>query len=274
MFAALKILTDVLVYRLRRLEMANLVAAVAIMLALRLPWVEVGVRSVFALLLNLLAYLTNDYYDVERDLAGGRDEKKTRFLAEHRPAALGAQFGLAVMLAAIALVHDLGLLLALVGGAGLCWLYSAKLKRTAYFDVLAMALWGATMPLAGVPLGNSTGLWLLGELALFSAAFELIQVARDSDEDRAAGIVTTGVALGARRCLLASRVAMVLAALYAMGVLHRFLGIGVLVAALLPPGDDIPRYWNRVRLTLGIVWLATLAWVASMGGLAGLARFG
>ncbi len=137
MSSALRILFDVAVFRLRRLEMANLAGAISVMIALRLTLVEMLVRTGFALLLNLLAYLTNDYCDLDRDLQTGRAQEKTRFLAEHRGAALGAQWALVALLSAIALVYSPGLLLALSLGAGLCWLYSAKVKRVPFADVYA-----------------------------------------------------------------------------------------------------------------------------------------
>jgi 4-hydroxybenzoate polyprenyltransferase len=276
MRAAFKILVDVLAYRLRKLEMANMVAAIAIMLALRLPARELAVRTGYALLLNLLAYLTNDYYDVEHDLAGGREPDKTRFLAAHRREALGAQLGLAALLLAIGVLTYPGLILAAVAGAGICWAYSARLKHRAYADVIAMTLWGVAMPLVAVPLESRLGWALVLQLGLFSACFELIQVMRDHDEDRARGIETTAVRLGQTRTLTLARVMMLLSAAYAILVLQRWFGLLLLAAPLVPVGRDVSRYWNRIRMTLGVVWLATLVWVfftsASAGWLFRVAR--
>ncbi len=261
MRAAFKILADVLAYRLRKLEMANMVAAVAIMLALRLPVHDLAVRTGYALLLNLLAYLTNDYYDIEHDLAGARDLEKTRFLAGHRREALGAQLGLAALLGVIGALTYPGLLVAAVGGAGICWAYSARLKHTPYADVIAMTLWGVAMPLVAVPLDSRLGWALVLQLGLFSACFELIQVMRDHDDDRVRGIQTTAVRLGSARTLLLARVMMLIGAAYAILVLHRWFGLLLLAAPLIPVGGDVSRYWNRIRMTLGVVWLATLVWV-------------
>ena len=262
MGAALRIVLDVLVYRLRRLEMANMVAAVAIMLALRTPWTDLAIRSVFALVLNVLAYLTNDYCDVHRDLAGGRAPKKTEFLRDHMGAALGAQLALGALLVAIAAAHDLGLLVPGILGALLCWVYSAKLKITPYADIAAMIAWGVIMPLVAFPLDHRLGWLLVTQLALFSACFETIQVIRDHDEDRAAGIETTAVRLGPKRSLALARTFMVLSAVYATLVLHRYLGPALLVAPLLPfqPGDE-SKYWTRIRLVMGLVWLGMLVTV-------------
>ena len=63
--AALRIVAAVVGYRLRKLEMANLVAALSIAIALRLPWPEVAYRTAFAFFLNALVYLNNDYIDVD-----------------------------------------------------------------------------------------------------------------------------------------------------------------------------------------------------------------
>ena len=130
MHPALAITADVLSFRLRRLEMLNLLGALAIALVLRLAPLDVAVRMLFALLLNILVYLNNDYCNVAEDLdSAGRDLAKTRFLREHMGAALGAQLALLAALAALGLVWSRGLLLALVLGGGTCWVYSAALKR-------------------------------------------------------------------------------------------------------------------------------------------------
>ena len=138
MIAAARIVFDVFVYRVRRLEMANMVAAISLSLALALPGKQVLLRALFAAVLNLLAYLTNDYYDVDRDLEAGRALDKTRYLADHRRAAIGAQLGLAALLVALAFVIDVGLLIPAAAGAGICWAYSAKLKCVPVLDVLSM----------------------------------------------------------------------------------------------------------------------------------------
>lgn len=276
MTTALRILLDVVVFRLRRLEMANLAGAVSVMVALRLPVSDMLVRTLFALVLNLLAYLTNDYCDVERDLRAGRAEEKTRFLAEHRGAALGVQIGLAVLLAGIALAWSPGLLLAAVLGEGLCYLYSAKLKRVAFADVLVMAVCGGAMALVAVPLDRTLGLLLVTELGLFSGAFELIQVLRDREEDEANGVVTTAVRLGERTTLALLRAWMILTAAFATLVLQRFAGPLLALAVLVPYGPSGAKtYWNRVRVVFGVVWLGIVAsatWAGRSEGL--LVRLG
>jgi 4-hydroxybenzoate polyprenyltransferase len=267
--AALKIVADVLTFRLRRLEMANMAAAVAVMIALRLPLAELAVLGGFALILNVLAYLINDVVDVDQDLASGRAPEKTRFLAEHRRAALGAELALAAVLAAIALFWRPWLLVPAALGAGICWIYTAILKRVPYADIVAMALWGAAMPMVAIPPDSTLGWVLIGQLALFSACFELIQVLRDREPDLALGIQTTAVRLGPRRTLLVLRIAMLASAAYAIALLHRTIGIALLVAILIPLGADTERYWHRVRLVFGLVWLALVAWVATTGATSG-----
>jgi 4-hydroxybenzoate polyprenyltransferase len=267
--AALKILADVLDYRLRRLEMANLAGALAIMLALRLPWPEIAVRGVFAFVLNVLAYLVNDVVDLERDLASGRAPEKTRFLAAHENAALLAEAILFAILCAIAVWWSPWLLVPAVLGAGICWFYTKRLKHVPIADVVAMALWGAAMPLVAVPPDRMLGWVLIGELALFSACFELIQVLRDRESDAELGITTTAVRFGAERTLSVLRITMVVAAIYAILTLHRFIGIALLIAPLLPATGDRERYWNRVRLVFGLSWLAIIASIALEGGSSG-----
>jgi hypothetical protein len=96
---AARIAGEVAIYRLRRLEMANIAGAAAICLALALPVGEMAIRLAFAFGLNLLVYLNNDYLDLAADLrAPGRDDIKTRFLRDHRAAGITAQLGLLAML--------------------------------------------------------------------------------------------------------------------------------------------------------------------------------
>ncbi len=256
--AALRIVLDVFVFRLKKLEMANMGAAVAIMVALHLEISDIAVRSFFALQLNLLAYLTNDYLDVDRDLKAGREPTKTHFLAGHRRSALFAQWGLFALLIVIAAVYDWGLLIPAIFGAGICWLYTAKLKHMPLWDLVAMTAWGIAMTAVAFPASNSLGWLIVLQLGLFSTCFESIQVLRDHDEDKAAGVVTTAVLLGPRRTLLLARSCMVIAAVYAFLLLHVGVGGWLLAAVLLPcPLDRVSRYWNQVKMVQGL-GLATI----------------
>lgn len=248
--------------------MANMVAAVAIMWALCLPLGELLQRLVFALLLNLLVYLNNDWYDAEEDLAGGvKDPVKTAFLRGHPAAAVRVQLILLGALVLLALVFGGGMIWALLFGGGICWAYSARLKRQPYVDVAAMVLWGAAMPLVAVPPGSGDGLRLIVQLGLFSGVFETIQVMRDHDEDRRQGIRTTAVVLGLARTRILARVMMVLAAVYAMFAFHPLIGLIPLAAVALPiPRGRLDGYWTRVRLLLGPAMLLECAWVRWMTG--------
>lgn len=268
--AAFIILGQVLVYRLRRLEMANWVAVVAILAALRTPLDDFLVRALFAGVLNLLAYTTNDYCDLERDLASGRNPRATEFLRDHRPAALAAQWGLVAGLGLLAWVWDPELLLAGALGAGICWIYTARFKAVPYADVLAMTAWGMAMTLPAISLNSEMGWALVVQMGLFSSVFETIQVLRDRREDAAISVATTAVVLGERRALFLLRGLMVLASLYGACVVQSYLGLIPLAAVLLPwRSDDVARYWTRVRLIFGVGWLAQLGWVWLNGSLGG-----
>lgn len=271
MSPAARIIRDVLVYRLRKLEMANLVAAVAIMVTLRLPLPDILIRTVFAALLNLLAYLNNDYCDIDRDLASGRESEKTRFLAGHRATARRAQLALVTLLSVLALAYRPELLVAVLAGGGICWAYSARLKEIPYADILAMTVWGVAMTLVAFPFDDPVGWALVCQLGLFSSVFETIQVLRDHDDDRADDVTTTAVRLGPVRTLWLARAFMVVAAAYGILMLHRFLAVLMLAAPLVPfTPADVERYWTRVRLIFGLTWLAILAWIFATGSPAGL----
>lgn len=267
---AVKILLDVAVFRLRRFEMANIAGALAIAIACHLSWAEVGYRGAFAFLLNLLVYLNNDWYDLDDDLAAtAKDQAKNAYLAQHPRAALLAQLGLLAVLLVMALAWGGGLILALIAGGGVCWAYSAGLKRLPVFDVLAMIAWGVAMPLVGLAPGHPEGWALLGLLGLFSGVFESIQVMRDHDADQAAGVRTSAVVLGLGRAHLLARALMLLAGVYVGALLSWWIAPLPLLAALIPMDPEaIDRYWNRVRLVLGLTMLGASACVYLLGGLA------
>ncbi|WP_181197748.1 UbiA family prenyltransferase [Enhygromyxa salina] len=267
----LKILLDVAVFRLRRFEMANIAGALAIAVACHLGWAEIGYRAVFALLLNLLVYLNNDWYDLDDDLAAAaKDQTKNAYLAEHLGAGLAAQLGLLAVLVVMALAWGGGLMIALVAGAGVCWAYSAGLKRVPFLDVLAMIAWGVAMPLVGLAPGHPEGWLLLGQLGLFSGVFESIQVMRDHDADEAAGVRTTAVVLGRARAHLLARALMIAAGLYAGLCLSWWIAPIPMLAALIPlRDDDVEAYWNHVRVTLGLAMIIETALVYLRGGALG-----
>lgn len=271
--AAARIVVEVVSFRLRNLEMANLAGAVSIALALHLPWPEVLYRTAFAFVLNVLVYLNNDWFDAADDLRSpSRNTAKTRFLASHMEAALSAQCALLALLVIAALAFDPGLLVALLFGGGTCVLYSRTLKRLPYLDVLAMAAWGLGMPLCGVPLDSTVGFALALQLGAYAAVYETIQVLRDLPSDAAAGVRTTAVVLGARRTRLLSRVLMVLTSALVALLLHPIAAI-VAAGALLVPldGSDTERRWTQVKAIYALAWLIVVAWVWRTGATAGLA---
>ncbi|MBK8260680.1 MAG: UbiA family prenyltransferase [Nannocystis sp.] len=270
--AALRIVRDVAVFRLRRLEMANLAGAAAVAAAVGLPGPEIAGRLGFGALLNLLVYLNNDYMDVDADLASTtRAPAMTRFLAEHRGAAALAQVGLLGLLVVIAGLWRPSLLVPLIAGGGICWAYSARLKRLPGLDVAAMVAWGVAMSLVGAPLAEPLAWALVLQLGLFSGVFEAIQVLRDRQEDAAAGVRTTAVALGERRTQGLIRGLLAASGLYACLVIHPAAGAPALLAMALPlEVRAIPRYWTQVRAALGLTLLGEAGFVAIYGETAGL----
>jgi 4-hydroxybenzoate polyprenyltransferase len=272
MLAGFRIVLAVVVYRLKNLEMMNMAAAVSIAVALRLPPLDIIARAAFVFILNALVYLNNDYVDIEIDLkSADKDSQKARYLADHKRAAFWAQIALVGLLAVFAVFYDLGLLVPLVLGGGVCWWYSASLKHMPYADIVAMVVWGITMPLCGTPIDNMLGLAMTLQLGLFSGVFESIQVMRDADEDAEEGVRTTGVVLGKKRTLTLARVLMVACTAYAVLYMHP-LAAAVSAFALFVPfiPSNIEKYWTRVKLVYGVSWLVICAWVFFNGESSGL----
>ncbi len=268
MIVELKILRDVASYRLRRLEMANLGGAFAIMVAVHLSTVEVAVRLAFGLALNLLVYLNNDWHDRDEDVdAMGRERDKTRFLRAHPAEAVRAQLGLAALLGGFAALYGGGLWWPLLLGGGVCWAYSAVLKRRPFVDVLAMIVWGITMPMVALAPGAEAGWPLLWQLGLFSGVFETIQVVRDHDDDKRQGVRTTAVVLGPTLTRRVTRLLCLLSAIWAAASFHPALALPGLLASALPmPAGEASKTWNRVRLLFGLTFLAECALVWWRGG--------
>ena len=240
--------------------MANLAGAVAIMAVLRLPPGDALIRTAFALVLNALVYLNNDYLDVDIDAqTPDKDRAKVLFLQAHKKTALRLQWALFGLLAVLACFAP-GLWLALTLGAGICIAYSAWLKHVPGLDILAMGAWGFAMPLCGAPLDRALGLLLALQLGLMSAVFETIQVIRDHETDRDAGVRTTAVVLGKAKALWLARVLMLVSALYAALVLHPLAGVIAAGALFVPLGHSaVDAYWTRIKLISGVAWLCICA---------------
>jgi 4-hydroxybenzoate polyprenyltransferase len=125
-----------------------------------------------------------------------------------------------------------------------------------------MMVWGMMMPLCGAPLSSLLGLCLALQLGLFSGVFETIQVMRDADADAAAGVRTTGVALGRARTLWLGRALMLAASSYALLVMQP-VAAGISAMALLVPSHPqrVERYWTHVKMIYGVAWLLICVWV-------------
>ena len=251
--------------------MANLAASASLMIAVALPWSDMLVRMLFGLLLNLFVYLTNDAYDIEADLASPRkDHDKARFLDAHRRAVRLAQAGLLAALGAVA-AWSAGLMITYLVAVPLCWLYCARLKRAAGFDLVTIVACTVSGTMLAFPLDSALGWVLAVQLGLFSASFQTIQMIRDHDDDRAFGTRTTAVALGVPRTAALERVVVVVSAAYAIVLVHRWLGLLILLAAVLPfDAAQAARQWNRVRAIFGVAWLGIVAWVVWRGATYGL----
>jgi 4-hydroxybenzoate polyprenyltransferase len=123
-----------------------------------------------------------------------------------------------------------------------------------------MIVWGAAMPLVGLAPGHPEGWLLLGLLGLFSGVFESIQVIRDHDEDAAAQVRTTAVVLGVARARVLVRGLMVVAAIYVAVAFSPWIAVLPVLAVLIPIElDRLDRYWNRVRIVLGVTMLIATA---------------
>ncbi len=269
--AALRIVSDTAAYRLKKREAGNLVTSMTLAAALALPVPDIAVRLTFGALLNLWVYLVNDLFDVAVDLeAPGRDRHRVEFLAAHLGAGWGVAAVLSAILLAIGAVHSTGLLVSFASTAVIIVAYTRVLKHHPIADLLAMTAWGLSMALVGFPLDSQAGLRLAGLLGILCTVTEAIQVMRDFESDRAAGVRTTAVVLGERATAWIARILVVAAAAYAALFLQRWLG-GLFLLALVIPlrADRAARSWDGFRVVFGIGWLLLLGAFLRAGKLEG-----
>lgn len=298
MHAALRIIWEAALYRVKRREANNLLTSASLMVALGFAGLDVAYRTLFAALLNVFIYLQNDYYDIELDLASPqKDQAKARFMADHRGAARAALAALATLLLLSALLHSTVLLIAFAVNALVVFVYSAWLKRWPLVDVAMMGIWGVTMAMVALPPGAlPAGIegalaspiqlpWLAASsaatvaqlalawklillLGLLCAAFEVIQVVRDEPGDRETKIVTTAVLLGARGAAWLFRAIVVGTAAYGLFVVGAPVSLVLLVAVALPlTPERADRTWDLCRILFGLAWVAILAlvWLGRIG---------
>ncbi len=260
--AAWRILADVVVYRVRKREMANLATSLTLAWALGAGSVALGVRLAFGVVLNLFVYLVNDCFDVAIDLqAPGRDAGRTRFLADHIRAAWITVGLMAVGLCVFGALARGGLLAAAAVNIVVIFAYSKVLKHIAILDLLAMGVWGVSMAMVGFDARDPRGWRLAGLLAFLSMVTESVQVLRDEPSDRAAGVRTSAVVLGVPATAWIARSLVCSAAAYAAVFIHpagAVLAIGAVVA--LRP-ERANRSWDQLRVLFGLTWLALMALV-------------
>lgn len=269
--AAVRIVADTAAYRLQKREAGNLVTSMTLAAALRLPAWDLAVRLVFGALLNLWVYLVNDLLDVDIDLrAPGRDQGRVQFLADNVRVGWGVTVVLSLLLLGMGAVHSPGLVVAFVSTALIILAYTRVLKHHPVADLLAMTAWGLSMALVGFPLSSAAGLRFAGMLGILCTITEAIQVIRDFESDRAAGVRTTAVVFGTVATAWIARALIVAAAAYGALVLSR-LASGVFLLALFVPLTNAPaaRSWDGLRVVFGLGWLLLLADYLRVGRLDG-----
>ncbi len=257
---AWRIAADVAIYRLRKREAGNLVTSLTLAVALGLSPGDLASRAGFGALLNLFVYLVNDCFDVGIDLrAPGRDNARTRFLAEHLTTAWATVVAMALLIIGWGALHSTGLLLTALINIVVIVVYSRVLKHRPILDLVAMAAWGLSMAMVGFPVHSTLGWRCAGLLGLLCMVTEAVQVLRDEPSDRAAHVRTTAVVCGPRATAVIARGLLVVAAVYAALLLHP---IGaVLVLGAFVPFDPARANasWDRLRALFGLTWLALLA---------------
>lgn len=203
-----------------------------------------GVCCVVAL--TAAAFVVNDIFDAAAD----------RLAQRSRPLASGDVSPRAAVQLALALAAAALLLAAALGPAALAyaaavlvlsWAYSWRLKSTLLAGNLTIAVLVASLPPFGAAVAGRAGAASLVAAALvglYVMAQEVLFTLEDLDTDRAAGVRTTAVRLGRRRC-----------ALLVQGLLCLFAAAALWPAAL---GSAGAVYAASITLTavLPALWMA------------------
>lgn len=264
-----KLLSDTIIDRLRRLEANTLFTNFLLLLAFHFNAIDFIIRMAITFYVNMLAYFINDFIDVDIDLAAeGKDHAKARFLKENKRTAIALIVCLSVILLIFTLFYSQSVCFGIIWVVFVIFIYTDYFKSRAYWDIFGCFLWAVSLSWIAIPDFSFHGIKLIVLLGLFSCCTEIAQCIKDYDSDKKYGLRTTPVALGIEGTFRLIRMLFVVATLYAVFILREWIGILILIPLFFSTTQPITRYWFKLRIVFGFVWLVIMIRLYLSGGTA------
>jgi len=254
-----RLLIDTLLDRLKRFEANTLFTNFVLLIAFHFSLADFIIRMAVTFYVNMLAYFINDFIDVDVDLAAeGKDHAKALFLKENKRTALALIVCLSVALLVFTLFYSTSVCFGIIFVVFVIFIYTDYFKTRAYWDIFGCFLWAISLSWIAIPDFSFEGIKLILLLGLFSCCTETAQCIKDYESDKKYGLKTTPIVLGISRTFLMVRILYVVAALYTIFILRQPVGFLVLVPIFFSTSQLITRYWLKLRIVFGIVWLVIM----------------
>ena len=254
-----RLLIDTLADRLKRFEANTIFTNFVLLIAFHFSATDVLIRMAVTIYVNMLAYFINDFIDVEVDLAAEeKNHTKALFLKENKRTALAMIVCLSVILLVFTLFYSKSVCFGIIFVVFVIFIYTDYFKTRAYWDIFGCFLWAISLSWIAIPDFSFEGIKLIIVLGLFSCCTEIAQCIKDYESDKKFGLKTTPIALGIPGTFLVARIIYVVAALYTIFFLHQLIGLLILLPIFFSTSQPVTRYWFKLRIVFGIVWLVIM----------------
>jgi 4-hydroxybenzoate polyprenyltransferase len=255
-----RLLADTAIDRFKRVEANTIITNFLMLLAFNFSIYDILFRMGITVYANVLAYFINDYIDIEIDLAANnKNNKKALFLKQHKHLALVLIICLITTLLIISLIYNQSVCFAVILVFFVIFIYTNELKKRPYLDIIGCFFWGISLPWIALPDVSWNSIKYILLLGLFSSCTEIVQCIKDFEFDKSCGVRTTPVVIGIQKSFIFIRLLFVVSAFYSILVLHHWAGTLLLLLIFLDTKQEMPKYWMKLRIVFGIVWLILMS---------------
>ncbi|MFC1592154.1 UbiA family prenyltransferase [Thermodesulfobacteriota bacterium] len=259
-YVCFKLLADTTIDRFKRVEANTILTNFLLLLAFHFSALDFAIRMGVTIYVNILAYFINDFIDVEVDLAAvDKDYDKALFIKQNKRHAFALIICMSFSLLVFTLFYSKSVCFGVIMVLFVIFIYTDYFKTRAFLDVLGCFFWALALAWIAIPDFSPYAIKLIVLLGLFSMCTEMVQCVKDYEEDKKYGLRTTPIVIGIPRTFLFARIIYVLSTLYTLFVLQQWVGLLLLLPLLFRTGQEMPRYWMKLRLVYGFVWLVVMA---------------